>query len=101
MDFTLFVVRYPNELLECLRLLCLRPSDLIRGSDGAKVPLAAVRLNQPISDDNEIEVLEAIVAACRVSLKRFVLHLRLKNSTVNAHVLTPADTQRRRRKTQN
>jgi histone-lysine N-methyltransferase SETD3 len=62
--------RYPNELLECLRLITIQESDLTR-EDGSRVPLRSVNLAKPLNDANEISVFEAIIEECRASLGRY------------------------------
>jgi hypothetical protein len=52
LTFPLYNDRYPNELLECLRMLSCRTDDVTR-SDGSRVPLDSVLFTTPINDDIE------------------------------------------------
>ena len=54
LTFPLYNDRFPNELLECLRLLVLRTSDVERVSDGRRVPITELRLQTPINNENEV-----------------------------------------------
>ena len=54
LTFPLYNDRFPNELLEALRLLVLKTSDVERVSDGRRVPITELRLQTPINDANEV-----------------------------------------------
>jgi len=71
LTFPLYNDRYPNELLECLRLLCLRTEDVTRSRTKERVPLPSIRLTTPVNDVNEALVFEAIIESCEVALVRY------------------------------
>lgn len=68
--FPLFGDRYPNELLECLRLLCLRTDDVLQ-SNGVLKPIKDLQLNMQLSIQNEEAALESIIDACKIALNRY------------------------------
>ena len=70
--------RYPNELLETLRLLVLRTEDVTKTSaNGSKERSdpSKIRLTKALNSENEALVYEAIVEACFVALERWVTGL--------------------------
>jgi len=71
LTFPLYNDRYPNELLETLRLLTLRTEDVTRFGTGERVAVASLRLTTPLNDAHEELVYEAIVEACNVALDRY------------------------------
>mmetsp|Transcript_15842 Transcript_15842/g.20937 ORF Transcript_15842/g.20937 Transcript_15842/m.20937 type:complete len:506 (+) Transcript_15842:53-1570(+) len=65
MEFPVYNDRYPDELLQFLRLVCLTPEQL-----GSR-PLDYFTYGDRISGENELDVLNLIAAACKESLGQY------------------------------
>uniref|UniRef100_A0A7S2XYG6 Rubisco LSMT substrate-binding domain-containing protein n=1 Tax=Fibrocapsa japonica TaxID=94617 RepID=A0A7S2XYG6_9STRA len=70
MNFPVYADRYPDELLQFLRLVCLTAEDRI-GPEGTPLDLWELRFSQQINDSNEMAVLNLIAEACELALSRY------------------------------
>lgn len=68
--FPLYIDRYPNELLECLRVLCITSEELTR-PDGSRAALSNLQATMFVSEENEVNVFEALIEACQATLDRY------------------------------
>lgn len=64
MAFPLYNDRYPDEVLQYLRLACLEPRD-------AKKTLDDIEFSEVISNTNELQVLQSIQDACTAALTKY------------------------------
>lgn len=65
MEFPIYNDRYPDELLQFLRLVCLKPEE--KGSR----KLSSFMFSERISENNELDVMTLIATACEETLAQY------------------------------